>query len=103
MTEIKIHESRYLSLIESETFVPRLIKGFVQHLVNEWKKDNLYRTEEERKEVYGYVRTALDNVGIETEVYFNNTYNCMLMFRYKGEDYFITVAKIDTITGLATG
>ncbi len=38
MSEIKIEEQRFLSLISSEKLVPKIVNVFISHLISEWKR-----------------------------------------------------------------
>lgn len=99
MTELKIPEHRYLSLIESEKLVPKIIKGFITHIVEEWKKVSEYETQEQRAALGPYVQACFDKHNLGTEVYFNNSYHSLLMFRYYGEEHFVEVTPINPFTG----
>jgi len=99
MSEIKIAEERFLSLIKSENHVPLVLSGFIAHLVKEWKKVNDYKTEEQRKFLADYIKNILKENSIDLKVGFNNNYYCNITYMYKFQTYFIGVVDVDPFTG----
>ncbi len=102
MNEINIQENRFLSLIESEKELPKVISAFISYLVMVWKISNTYTTQDDRKPLIKYIQDEMSFVGYKYDFWFNNTYNNCIMFRYAQEDYFIGVCDIDVSTGNAT-
>lgn len=102
MTEIKIQEGRYLSLIDSEKLVPVIMEGVLRLLIKEWKRNNPYKTQEERKPLEAYISEKLKELKIPIEAVFNNTYYCLIQFWYGGDYYNVGVTEIDLSTGLST-
>jgi hypothetical protein len=99
--ELKIAESRFLDLVESERFAPKVIQCFIRHLVQEWLDANKYDTPDERLPLEKHIKDKFSKCGFEYEVWFNNNLCSKLMFRYKGDDFWIDVIPVDFYTGLA--
>lgn len=99
MNEINIKEHRFLSLIKSEGFVPIIIGGFLRYIIAQWKINNPYYTEEQRKPLELYINDVLIKNGVDFEVWFNNNYYSNIQYRYMGNDYFVMVTEIDLSTG----
>jgi len=101
MTEIKISEHRFLSLIESEKVVPVIMIGVIRFLIDKWKETNPYKTEKEREPLERYVSEKLQQLGIPIKAGFNNNYHCIIQFYYAGDYHNVGVTEIDTSTGLS--